>query len=179
MDESPEIFAEAENMSDIESEFSDSWQSSQGSQSSQSSQDSQSSQITQSSEISNTSDEKWDQKVGTTSVDFEMIQGKRRDRLILHSKSEHQLYVKNKVLANGSDAYTCKEKNCKARVFVKSSECFFSEPFFGHQHGNKEKEIAEMKVLAAIKESCLQPSGSQITSQISEVREIFDDAVLK
>lgn len=111
--------------------------------------------------------------------EFEMIQGKRRDKVILHPKTEHQLYVRNKVLANGSVAYTCKEDNCKARIFLKDGDCFFSDPFYGHLHGNKEKEIAELKLLAQIKEKCAKPTTSQTTSQISEVREIFENAVLK
>lgn len=140
--------------------------------------ESDSSEIT-SSHNSDSSDDKSERKVGEKVVEFEMIQGKRRDRFILHSISEHQLYVRNKVLAGGSIAYTCKEKNCKARVYLKNDACFFSEPFLGHEHGNKKEEITEMKLLAEIKKSCLEPTASQTTSQISEVREIFDDAVLK
>lgn len=83
------------------------------------------------------------------------------------------------MLADGSVAYTCREGGCKARLFIKNGVCFFSNPFNGHAHGNKEKEIAELKLLAQIKEKCAKPTGSQTTSQISEVREIFDDAVLK
>lgn len=118
------------------------------------------------------------QDIGEKTCEFEMIQGKRRDKMILHSITEHQLYVRNKVLANGSVAYTCEEKNCKARLYVKNGVCSFSEPFYGHLHGNKEKKITELKLLAQIKEQCAKPTGSQTTSQISENREIFDDAVL-
>lgn len=46
------------------------------------------------------------QNNGKKECPFEMIQGKRRDKTILHSISENQLYVRNKVLANGSIAYT-------------------------------------------------------------------------
>lgn len=118
-------------------------------------------------------------KVGEKHVQFEMVQGKRRDKLILHSIEEQQLYVRNKVLADGSVAYTCREKNCKARVFLKNGECFFAKPFFDHQHEKKEKEISEMRLLAKIKTTCAHPTPSQTTSQISEVREIFDEAVLE
>lgn len=79
-----------------------------------------------------------------------MIQGKRRDKVILHSKSEQ--YVRNKPLVDSWVAYTCKEKNCKAWHFFKNGACFFSDPIYGHLHGNKEKEIAELKLLADIKE---------------------------
>lgn len=117
-------------------------------------------------------------KIGKNELKFQMVPGKRRDKTILHSITEHQLYVRNKVLVDGTIGYTCQNKNCYARVFLKNDKCFFSEPFFGHKHGTKESEIAEMGVLAAIKNNCEQPSSSQTTSQISEVREIFDQAVM-
>lgn len=82
------------------------------------SSDSDSSEITssQSSNCSDSSDYKSECKVGKKVVEYEMIQGKRRDRLILHSIIEHQLYVRNKVLTNGDVAYTCKEKNFFGRI---------------------------------------------------------------
>lgn len=119
------------------------------------------------------------QNSGNRVCEFEMIQGKRRDRTVLHSITENQLYVRNKVLANGSVAYTCKVKNCKSRLYVKDGCCFFAEPFHGHLHGNKKDEICELKVIAQIKEKCAKPTASQTTSQISEVREIFDNAVME
>lgn len=139
---------------------------------SESENDSQDSQCSENSENSQ-------EKSGLKECNCEKIQGKRRDRTILHSITEHQLYVKNKALADGSIAYTCKEKFCKARIYEKSGQYFFSEPFYGHLHANKEVEIAELKVLSEIKKLCAKPTASQTTSQISEVREIFDEAVMQ
>lgn len=83
-------------------------------------------------------------------------------------------------MTDGSVAYTCAERSCKARVFVCGGECFFSTPFYGHQHGNKHKEIDEMKILNSIKQKIVENSTtSQTTSQISEVREIFDEVVVE
>lgn len=127
----------------------------------------------------NSVDSQCSQNSGERVCEFEMMQGKRRDKTILHSITENQLYVRNKILTNGSIAYTCREDKCKARLFMKEGICYFAEPFRGHSHGDKKKEISEFKLLAQIKENCAKPTASQTTSQISEVREIFDDAVLK
>lgn len=166
IDETPTVL-ELQTQPNLQSQsvFSESECESQDSQNSQSSENSQSSQSSQPS--------------GRKVCECEKIQGKRRDKTILHSITEHQLYVRNKSLADGSIAYTCSEKNCKARPKEKNGVFFFCEPFYGHLHGNKEAEIAEMKLLAQIKTQCSTPSGSQTTSQISEVREIFDGAVLQ
>lgn len=46
--------------------------------------------------------------------------------------------------------------------FLKKMVFFFSEPFYGHLHGNKQTEIADLKVLAQIKDHCAKPMGSQL-----------------
>lgn len=143
------------------------------SESTQDSQNSDSAQNSESESTQNSGNSGSSQNSDQNRVEYEMIQGKRRDKMILHS--EHQLYVRNKVLANGSIAYTCKESNCHAQLYVKDGVCFFTENFRGHTHGDKKKEIVQMKLLTQIKEKCAKPSASQI----SEVREIFDEAVIK
>lgn len=132
------------------------------------------SQVSQNSQCSENS-----QNVALGACECEKIQGKRRDKMILHCKTEHQPYVRSKVNADGSIAYTCQVKKCPARLFEKDGVYSFSRPFAGHNHFGREKEIAEMKLLTEIKEKCQKPMGSQTTSQTSEVREIFDDAVLE
>lgn len=117
--------------------------------------------------------------ISQESVEFEIIEGKRQGCKLLHSITEKQLYVKNKKLVDGSIAYTCHTKNCKARVFLVDENCFLSSPFVGHSHGNKENEINELKVFSKIKADCASPLVSQTTSQISEVREIFDGTMLR
>ena len=63
------------------------------------------------------------------SANVKKPQRKRRDRFILHSISEKQLYVRNKTLSNGSVAYTCQEKTCKARIFEKNGVYSFSNEY--------------------------------------------------
>lgn len=113
---------------------------------------------------------------GEKMVKFEWITGKRRDCTILHAIEEKQLYVKNKKLKDGSIAYTCRERKCNARVYLVDGKCYYPEPMGSHNHENKEKVINEMAIEAKIKKDCahVQPSTSQTTSQISDVREIFD-----
>lgn len=123
------------------------------------------------------------QKLGINygrSCSYEIIQGKRSDCKLLHSIDEKQLYVKNKTLANGSTAYTCKKnKTCYARVYICGDKCYFSEPFYGHHHGNCENEIEEMKTYSQIKSDCGSRLVSQTTSQVSDVREIFEATTLR
>lgn len=114
-----------------------------------------------------------------TPIEFEMIQSRRRDCQVLHSITEHQLYVRNRKLVDGSIAYTCQVKKCRSRVYVKDNHCYFSNPFQDHMHSNKEMEIKDMKVFSQIKECCASPIASQTTSQISEVREIFENTMIK
>lgn len=118
-------------------------------------------------------------KISTRTLQFEFVVGKRRDKKVLHSIAEHQLYVRNKQLVDGTVAYTCQTKSCRARVFLKDDKCYFSDPFVGHIHASKESTIADMSVMSDIKMGCEQPSASQTTSQISEVREIFDKVVMQ
>lgn len=62
---------------------------------------------------------------------------------------------------------------------MRNGECFFSSPFYGHQHANKKSEIEGMKLMTTVKRKIAQKKNSQTSSQISEVREIFDEAVEK
>lgn len=117
----------------------------------------------------NTSDKNSDKPVTDQNVcEYEMIQGQRRDKTILHSIKESQLYVRNKVHPNGKVAYTCRIRHCRARVYVKDGCCcyfaerccYFAEPFHGHSHGNKSDEISALKLIANIKGECEKPAVS-------------------
>lgn len=113
-----------------------------------------------------------------TRIDFEIIEGKRRGSKLLHSISEKQLYFRNKTLANASISYRCQSRNCAARVYVVGEKCYLSEPCINHNHVDKEREISEMKIHSQLKVDCEMATSSQTTSQISEVREIFDKTMI-
>lgn len=113
-------------------------------------------------------------------IKYELITGKRRDCVVLNSIDEKQLYVKNKKLRDGSTAYTCREKTCKARVYLFDGLCFHQKNNI-HNHETKETQIAELKIETKIKSDCaeVQASSSQTTSRISDVREIFNNSMVE
>lgn len=114
-------------------------------------------------------------------IKHKFITGKRRDRIVLHSIDEKQLYVKNKQLSDGSIAYTCREKKCNARVYMLDGVCYSIQKNSIHNPENKEVIISEMLIEAEIKKSCaeMHPSSTPKTSQISDVREIFNNSMVE
>lgn len=110
---------------------------------------------------------------------YELIPGKRRDCFVLHSIEEKQLYIKNKKLSDGSVAYTCREKRCNARLYLYDGVCYSISKINIHNHANKESVIAEMLVETKIKNKCAEIQPSQTTSQISDVREIFNNSMIE
>lgn len=62
-------------------------------------------------------------------LEFEYTPGSRLNSLLLYSIAEKQLYVKNKLNKNGEMGYTCHQKGCSARVYVRKNgkECYFAE----------------------------------------------------
>lgn len=106
-----------------------------------------------------------------SNIEFEIIEGYRQGSQLLHSIKENEIYCKNKRLQNGDTRYSCRSKNCNAKVYLnEGGSRVSSKPEWTiHNHACQINDILKMKVHSEIKQ--------RATILNAEPRKIFNDVL--
>lgn len=107
-------------------------------------------------------------------MQFEIVNGQRRNSKLLYSIDEKQLYIKKSVI-RGITYYTCYKKNCKSRVDVSRDGVLTKAAnFIEHNHLDEEKLFLELKAIKKIKDDvCSSGAAVGAVNALSSIRAIF------
>lgn len=82
-------------------------------------------------------------------TEYRMVAGKKIDSKLLQTLPDGYLFKKNKRIASGEMAFTCKEPKCKARVLLDETigRCKYTDKYVPHNHISplNEQEIIELQ----------------------------------
>lgn len=113
-----------------------------------------------------------------TTLQYEIVCGKRRTSKLLYIPEEKQFYIK-KSTSDNKTYYVCYVKNCKARVTLDLGRhvCTRSPLFVPHNHTTQKELYDELKVLNNIKKECLdEESVLGERNALSGIRKTFESS---
>lgn len=142
----------------------------------------------QSPEIPNQSPNKDDiddtERIDWNNIEYETAVGKRMDcENMIYTKTEKQLYGKNRTLKNGDVAFLCRlysKHKCKSRLYMKNGRLFRKGDFIPHNHPVQEQDKINFGVECVIKKECANIDVVvNAKTQTSECHEVFHRNIKK
>lgn len=105
---------------------------------------------------------------------YEWIAGKRDGSELLWASSEQMIYMSNaKILVtDNSEAYTCYDKKCTARVHVRPDGFAYKKSEHTVAHGSMYDLFIELKCRNTMKDDCKTAPASKT------VTDIYNDAIM-
>lgn len=100
--------------------------------------------------------------------------GIRSNSELMWAVEEEILYVSNGkiVTKDGDEAFTCYEKKCKGRVYLKQNGIAYKVKEHTVNHGSMYDKYLEMQCREMMREQC------RISGASKSVRDIYEDAVI-
>lgn len=111
-------------------------------------------------------------------IQYKKVVGLRVNSELIYTINEKQLYVRNRKSRDGTFAYSCKEKSCKSRVYLKVDGILFRmQTFVPLAHGTKEDEVKKMCVMNDLKTKCAALPTKYARKKNGTTRDIFVDVL--
>lgn len=104
-----------------------------------------------------------------TNVKYKMIPGLRENSVLMWAYEQNHLYYKNAYSIKTKDtSYTCRVKECKARIFVRPDGAAFQDTTIKHltSHGSQYQDYKFMYCDSKMKERAKTAPGSMTPYEI-------------
>lgn len=130
---------------------------------------------TSENELSDKNDEDEFEDIVPQSFHYTWVVGLRSDSELMYAVEEEMLYVSNgKILAKDkAEAFTCKEKKCKARVYLKPNGIAYKVHEHTIKHGNMYKLYVELVCREMMRQDCKTAGASK------SITDIYNEAVVQ
>lgn len=105
---------------------------------------------------------------------YKWIVGTRSDSELMWAVEEEVLYVSNgKIVSkDGDEAYTCYEKKCKGRIYLKQNGIAYKVKDHTIDHGSMYSKYSEIQCREMMREQC------KISGASKSIKDIYEDAVI-